>query len=199
MANIAYKGYRMARQLREIVNSEKHVYDVTDTTAVSSTYELIRLSGMGQGDDIATRTGRSILAKSLQIRSRWTVNASATTPTQIRIIVGIDNDANATAPTDAELLSDTTNFLTSNRQLQTDRGRFKILVDRNFTMDPITGGGKNSFFFNKFIRLGNHHIYYDGTSTSLDAKGKLFWFAVSNQATNTPAKVLSCRLRFYDN
>jgi len=172
-----------------------HNHDVSDATAVSATAELIRLSGVAVGDDSTARTGRSILAKTLQIRARFLINASATT-SQLRLIIGIDNQPNTTIATAAEILDDTGNAITSMRERDTDRGRFKILVDKVMSVNI---NGNRTALFNRFIHLGNHHITFDGTAADNDAKGKLFWFCVSNESTNTVTKVMSTRLKFYDN
>lgn len=196
LAKAAYKGFRF---IKGIVNSELHVYDFNSSSAIDSTGEVLRLSGVAQSDDLTGRTGRSILAKSLQVRMRLTSNASATTPTQIRTIVGIDYDANTTLATIADVLSNiAASPLTAMRELDTDRGRFKILFDRTLTL-PTVAAGNAGAFVNKYFKLGNHHIYFDNTTANSDAKGKLFMINVSNQATNTPGKELEVRMRFYDN
>lgn len=196
LAKSAWKGVKF---IRGIVNSELHVHDSNYNTAISTTAEINRLSGIAQGDDSVGRTGRSILAKSFQIRLHLQANASATQPSAVRFIVGIDMDANSTLPTEAEILDvATASNLVAMRELDNDRGRFRILVDKTFSLS-IPSAGNGTLFFNKFIRLGNHHVYFDSTTNTSDAKGKLFFYIVSNQATNTVAKNFATRLRFYDN
>lgn len=191
LARTAYRGFKF---IRGIVNSEKHVHDFESTAAIDSTGEVHRLTGVAQGDDLTGRTGRSIMVKSLQIRARMTINASATT-SQVRCILLIDHDANSTAPTWAEVIG-SSDLLTGMRELDTDRKRFRVLYDKLFS---VSINGNRTAIIDKFIKLGNHHVYFDGTTNTSDASGKIFLLLVSNEGTNTVAKVLNTRIRFYDN
>lgn len=88
------------------------------------------LNGCVTGADVGNRLGRKITMKSLQWRIAVQC-APTTTSGQIRTIIFLDNQANATTPTAAEFFEDSAAalLLTSPLNLN-NRERFKIIADK---------------------------------------------------------------------
>lgn len=186
------KALKIARGVAGIVNSEKHNLDTTITTNIDSTGLMTRLTDVAQGDDQTSRSGRSILVKSLQLRQRLAGNASAAT-TNVRQVLFIDLDPDGATPTATELLTSASTV--GLRNILTDQNRFKVLWDSMTDLDTV---GRQNKHYSKFFKL-HHHVKYDGTNATDSSWGAIWLFQVSNQATNTAAQETAVRIRFYDN
>lgn len=192
----AKAAYRMAKNVKDLINVEYKNFDNSDTTAASTTPLVFRVTGMAQGDDYNQRNGRSIKVTGFQFTNRLTASASATVPSNVRTIVVQDNQPSATAPTFAEIYSSAgSDDLTALRNRATDRGRFKVLYDRTVSFSP---NGHESMIISKYFKI-NTHIRYDGAAANNDAKGKIFFIQLSNQSVNTVTSTKEFRLTYIDN
>ncbi len=195
VAKDASKALSMAKALKGLVNSELHVHDTVVTSSISSTGTVTSLSGVAQSDDISGRTGRSILCKSLQIKSTVATSATATA-TRIRTILFVDNQNQGSTPNVADVLK-ADGDPEELRNVLTEQGRFRVLYDSLKVVDPA---GTPQVTYDKFIDLGNHHIYYEGTGAANVGRGSLWMLRVSNEtSTEVPGQNTNIRIRFYDN
>lgn len=192
-ANLALKAFKMAVALKGIINSEKHVHDVALTSAISSTGTVTSISGVAQSDDISGRTGRSVLAKSIQLKTTIASHASAT-GSRVRTIIFVDNMNQGSTPSVTDILADDGNP-ESMRNVLTEQGRFRVLYDQIHRLDNVSN---KQATIDKYIKL-NHHIFYEGTAAANVGKGSIWLLRVSNEATNTVSQNTETRMRFYDN
>ncbi len=190
------QALKISRNLKGIVNSELHSHDVTVSSVISSTGTMTSLCAIAQSDDQTGRTGRSILAKSIEIRQF--VNANSTVAaTNVRQIIFMDSMNQGADPAPTELLvTDDPNAL---RNVLSEKGRFKVLWDSQSVIPLSAEGSHNAKVNHKFINLGNHHIFYEGTTAGTEGKGALFLYQVTNLSTLPPGQSTRVRLRFYDN
>lgn len=190
---LAGKALAVAQGVRSIVNSEKKTYTKTvfNAVTVSSTGSMQEISSIAQGDDYTNRDGRSVLAKSLELKGWLNAHPSAST-TMLRIIVFRDNNADGTDPVALDLLQSNTTYSLRNPD-PTDMKRFSIYVDKLYMLDTQ----KSALAKVDIFRNLNHHIKFDASSGS--NQGSLWVYVLSNLASNTPTVALTSRVRFYDN
>lgn len=83
---------------RAMGGKELNFVDTTlSSSAISTTPYLALLNGMAQGTTASTRIGRRIQMKSLEVKG-WIQADSTATVNQVRWVVVLDKQANATAP-----------------------------------------------------------------------------------------------------
>lgn len=199
-ASYAYAAYRMAKQLKGLINVEKKFFDVNASGTQSSTATLINLSNIGQGDDYNQRNGNSILVQSIQGRFNLTMNDAAGT-TQFRCIIFRDNDQRGTDPAVSDLLEVTSNpgYFTS-PLLHYVNKRFTILKDYNLMLDKSKALTKAWKYYIPFSS-GKYHIKYQSTAAADGSnwEGALYMIVFSDQTTNLPTFTYHHRIRFTDN
>ena len=193
IADYAMKAYRGVRYIKGLVNSEKHHHDValgsSDPTTSGSSHNI---TAIAVGDTISTRTGNSILMKSIAWRYCLEINASATR-TQVRILIVKDLQQGAdTNPTMAQVLE---NVAVDSLLNIASLGRFTILKDETILLDNVN----RSQVFRKGYYPMSHHVRYNGTASTDIQKGGIYVMYMSNEATNFPTLDAEYRVSFYDN
>jgi len=190
---LAGKALSVAQGVKAIVNSEKHTYSRTiSSSTIGNTGTMTEITNVPQGDDFCDRTGRSILAKSVELNG-WVFKNSSATTTVLRVIIFKDLNADGSNPTATDLLTaDNTYSLRNPAPHQMKR--FKIMLDKNYFLDDAKSKMAKVHFFREL----NHHIKYASTSADSN-EGSLWVYLVSNESTNLPTLNLESRLRFYDN
>jgi len=190
--SMASKALATAYAVKKLVNVEYKVNDVNDTTNITTTVNVFRLSGIAQGDDMTNREGRSIKCNSLMIRHRSALDTSGTAGTQ-RVIIGIDWNSQTALPASSDVIvADTP---TAQRTILTSKNRFKILMDKTYTLNI---NGNREMCYQKYFKLG-HHIAFDGTTNTSDAKGKIFCILLGTTSANPVTSTFQSRLSFIDN
>lgn len=198
-AGLAYQALKNSEYLKGLINTEFKAKDTYVSPSVTTSGSLTLLNGLAKGDTLSTRTGRSVLFKSLQISIQAVINGSATT-SRCRAIVFIDKQVNATTPTIAELLdTSTASALMAMRNLNW-RKRFVILKDKSFVLDSDQ---HPEIIINKFLykKMGMHTIYDDsdaGTVADISSNA-LYIMLVSDEAVNAPGITVQARVRYLDN
>lgn len=186
--------------LEKIVKQEKPELKYLDTVstgiAVDSSGTLILLNGCAQGDDINTREGREIRIKSLRIKWKPAINASAT-GTIVRCILFIDKQVNASAPSVTTILKNSGALNLAQMDLAY-RKRFKILYDKYITMSNNSMEETVEDYFRKMNLVVEYNSSSAGTVADI-VTNALYMLLISDQATNTPTVVYWNRVRFYDN
>jgi len=188
MAATAYKG---VKTLQGIINSEKHFVNYGASTAVTTTAGFTHLTAISQDDTISGRTGNSILSKSMSGKLQMTCNAG-TASSVCRAIIFIDLQQVAdTTPTIGTLLESDYLSLLSIASL----GRYKVLYDKTVALDNVSNKIKVLPVNLRF----DHHVRFNGTSSTDIQKGGLYLMLISSEASYPPNVVSNLRIGFYDN
>lgn len=168
----------------------------------------------GTGPD--ERLGNEISCHSLTIRALFYNSINNTAPATVRLIVGIDLASAGTVPSTsavlAPVLGGTTPTILSGHNVTTSRGRFKILKDRTFTLEPATVvasipagtmqmnavAGSNRMVKWRFP-LNNHKVEFAGSATTDFRIGSLFVMWIGQfAAPNEPDIDITTRLSYRD-
>lgn len=192
MAKSALSGVKF---LKSIVNSERFHKDSTIGlgSAQNATHHLTSIT---QGDYISSRTGNSILVKSLAIQGHMYINSSQTTNSRIMLALVQDKQQiSDTNPTAADIFSsdsDPHTLLNAGTL-----GRFKILWRKQYTLDSNTAGNNA-----RSIRIYNKlhfHARYNGTGAQDIQKNGLYLVMITSESTLYPTISLNTRLSYHDN
>lgn len=187
--------WRDVKYLKSLVNVERKYVDTTASTTSSTTPGLVLLNGLALGTASTSRLGQSIKMSSLYPNFLWSIAGAAST-TYVRVIIFKDEQANAAAPTAADLLVSTTSVLSP---LVIGNGaRFKVLMDVRKTLSI---NGTEIIRFKRFRKLFFHTRYNTGNAgTIADIQtNSLYMLHMSDQGTNVPAFSYNIRCRFIDN
>lgn len=189
------KVVKSVQRIKGIINSELKHFDYLNNFTPNSTGQVIALGLMAQGDTNVTRSGLSVLAKSLEVLYTVTGNASAFS-TNLRVIIVSDSMNTGTIPTVTDILQSVN--VRSPYERSVNLNRFGKLYDK---LEVFDLGGRNSAAHSFTIPLGNKHIKFNGSgATQADqGKGSMYCLLLSDQATNTPGVDVSTRMMFYDN
>lgn len=180
--------------IRSMINVETHKHDVEGSFTPTNAGYVQSLGSIAVGDTDTTRTGNSILIKSLFHRHAYQVHPSATA-TFIRELLVIDTQQISDTTISVTDVLDSASFLAPlNSQTA---GRFKVLHDKVIQLSQE----KPTSFAKKFKswKKRGHHIRYNGTAGSDFQKGNIYLIHISNEATNAPTVWSYNRLSFYDN
>lgn len=189
MARLAYRG---VKYLKSIVNVEHHKVDTTVISGTQNTTPLVsHVTAIATGDTEGSRSGNSILAKYLYLKTTFNLNVSSNF-SRIRLVVVRDKQQIAdTAPamTDVYESASTIAFVNKNTV-----GRFDILLDKMVSLDSRNP----QIVWDKYIRLQSH-VRFNGTASTDQQKGAIYVMLVSDQTTNLPSAAVAARLCYVDN
>lgn len=194
LATTAWKG---VKYLKGLVNSEMYKVDVAlSSQAFSTTGAVTHLTAIGQGDTDATRTGNSVLLKSLDFRMLVQRVAANTVIGNLCtcLLVQDNQQIGDTSPAIADVLEGATGLAFLNNATV---GRFKILRRWDFCLDTV-GDNARVLRFRKYWPQG-HHVRYNGTSSADQQKGAIYFLCMGDQATNNPVGDGSVRISYHDN
>lgn len=210
-ANNTAAVWEAINKIRGMINCELHKFEVNTSSQtvpyVGTTVNYSSFVNIGQGDTEETRTGNSILLKYVTLQG-LVRNASSNPAPAVRIRLIILEDTqevvdNATSYNLSQILeySNSANAITS--PLSSDYiGRFKILLNRVFSLDTVRNV-QRSFKF--FIPMPMKHVRYNGTASSDIQKRNVFWliFADNDPSSGSmysnPIYNIQTRTAFYDN
>lgn len=187
-----------------VAGSESKYNDVTLTTDINTTGDIIQLSSIAQGTTNFTRDGNKIQYKSVDIRMMFTETfvVTAAQPSLIRVLLVIDRQSNGNAATFAELLSGA--VITSHSNI-TAFGRFHVLLDDVITIDPNTmsnAGVIQQVYYHKFIKVPATAwslVHYNQTTATIPYSNSLSLFLlgnIPNGGTGEPDMVGEARVKF---
>lgn len=194
LGTLARKAYSGVRMLKGIVNAEKKTFDldVALTAFASTTPVLTLLSGIAQGDDYTAREGRSILAKTLQLKVIVLGNSAQTADQFVRVILFKDMNNVGTAPTSSDIISTYDDLRNPDPVMMK---RYQILVDQSYKLNV---NGNTSYELDRFINL-NCHMKFSGTGATNVGENAVYLILASSTATNASSYLVHSRLRYYDN
>lgn len=195
LAKQAYSGFKY---LRGMINCEKKFYDISGNLSINNTGDVSTLSGISQGDDTNQRNGDSILAKYLDLRFSWVMNA-ADPVEMVRTIVFQDTMSLGTVPAVGDVLTlvgTSTDVLALLNLVGARQHRFKILHDESYT---LCSTGTQAVQKNLVVPL-NDHIKFTGTVGSDEGKNIVYILNISSSTgANKPTVTWKSRLAYYDN
>lgn len=190
----ASRALKVALQLKSLLNVERKTHDIATTSLTPTTAGLfLLLNGIANGDLAFERDGSSVKMVRLGIHGNIFIHASATN-TQVRYLIVQKKDNNSAAPVLADILNGVgTNGFYKKNTIH----NFNILYDKRYN---LAQDGKDSLqiSFNKELRM---KVRYDGTTAAVTdiSKNGLYFFCISNEATNTPTFSIASRVTYIDN
>lgn len=213
---LARTALKTAKWVAGLVNTEFKQYDKKLDNILSFSNltppfnSLIPLTDISQGDDYNNRNGRSIKAKSLQVR--YVVKFPTTSTADhvaVRLVIVMVKDLNSTTiplASDIYEYDGTTSgtkaqMVNAFRNNENNNARnFKVLMDKRVTLDKDY---KSEIVLTKYLKLG-HHIRWVGTTGGSFSYGHLFQFYivdndVTTTATNEVQVVAQSRFKYVDN
>lgn len=198
--DMALKAWKGVKMMRGIINSEKK-HHLTNSSGQNIDYNgtVVQLSDISQGDTISTRSGNSILAKSLYYN--YNIGAvAAGTNIFCRVMVIQDTMNLGSAPAPGDVLTTVGAIHAPSSTLQITyaaQRRFKVLYDH---MHRFSNGGSISGGDMGVIKLGNTHIKYTSTTGTDEGRNQLYVLFISNLVTtNLPNINFHFSLTYYDN
>lgn len=196
----AGKALALATKVATMVNAEKNFYDATTNLLLTTTPQITALELIPQGDDIATRTGRSIKLAGVMLRSHYYPNPASTASNLIRLIMFRDNFQAGVAPVASDILAAPITVDSFRNLATANPGRYTILMDRIIKLSPY-GSTNTSAVVNKYFNLKSH-VRYLGTTgaTNQNGQGQIYFMSYAdNVSGGSPAGVINVRTRYYDN
>lgn len=181
------------RFLKGIINAEKNFFVEAFSITPNNAMGLTVMNGIPQGTDVQQCVGNFIFAKSFTYRITIGMNASATA-TDVRYGFVMDTgNPSGSIPANSRVFQTGTDF---NDPINVDyKDQYFILRD---TPIALSINGQRNYCFKGIIKL-NTHLKYTGTAGSTWDKNVIYFFAISNEATNTPTIGLTTQLSYYDN
>lgn len=193
---LAGKAYSGVKYLASMINSEKYVFDASQSLqAVDNNGAVYPLSQIASGDDVNNRTGNSILAKSMYIQGNVLKQASAGA-SFVRFILFQDTMNQGSTPTVTDILNNTGSALAPLSPLNIDHlSRYKILYDKRITLNSDMSCRQY-----KVYKKMSSHIKFTGTAATDVYKNGLYFLIISNEALSTaPTINFTSRLRYHEN
>ena len=164
--------------------------DVPIQSSFTDTGTVLLLNGIAPGTGASQRIGKKVLMKTIQFRCGIGSNTAGTNVFRgiVRMLWVYDKQANATAPTVAQILESTTGSSFMNMD---NRDRFLVLADREFAIDQ--SGGNQSVTFKLYKKVNLPVIFNAGTAGTVAdiTTGSVYLLLINEQAealnaTNVP-------------
>lgn len=179
--------------------------DVLNAQDTSATGVLVLLNGLAPGTGASQRIGKKCHFRSFLLRMNLGSNAGSGTLFQgyVRVMVFLDTQANATAPTVAQLLETVT---ASSPMNMDNRDRFRVLHDSSHPLDQTAWSSSSVRFMKVFKKLNVTTIYNNGTAGTVAdiTSGSIYLLTIAEQAgagtapTVFPRYDFVSRLRYDD-
>lgn len=196
-----YKKKTLAQEvaaLKRTVGKEEWKFrDTYTAAAVTNAGAFTCISLLQLGDDVGNREGRKINIESIQAKIRFEQNASATAPVTIRVIFFQDKQSNGANPVLADLLDTTSAGGVDALRNLNNRSRFKILMDRRYSMGVFAGDICE--VTDEYYDKRKHDIIFNALNAGNIGDiqtGALFFLWISDVAANNPGGIMNTRIRF---
>lgn len=196
VADMAYKGFKLASQIASVINTEYKSLDVLYTGTPNAGGDVTLLNDIDAGDTISTRDGVQARMKSLECKWIADRNGSSTqAATRVRIVFFIWKDPKTVGlvPALTEILDTTAPGILALRNLD-NRHDFVILKDYFLNLQ-----GTNTSLHGEWYKELDMKTLWKSTDGTSVEQGALYVAAYSNEATNTPSVSVNARVRFIDN
>lgn len=192
---LARKAFQLAKWTASVINPEFKKIDTQYSESPTTTPGIVPISLCAQGDDFDSRTGRTILMKSIEYSGLITHNTEGTGSIYHKVYFFIDKAPNQALATAAHI------FLSGNaiygvRNLD-NRKRFICLKELKFVTNDTD---KTEVLFNGYLKL-NCHECFDDTTSNINAvtSNVLLIVTVSTDPTYGHSHSILTRVRFIDN
>lgn len=193
---IKYVPYLISKMkyLLSMINSEVHVFDQDSaSTTVTSTGSVLAItSGVTQGDTNATRTGNSVLSKSLYTLGNITVNPLMTAlGVQVRVMWILHKESTGATPAVTDILTEAS----IESPIKVGAGEeFKVLRDKTYVLTatrPISA-------IKEFIDFTGKSLHQKWVGAT-EEENHIYMLWISTESSNPPSIDIYNRFRFYDN
>jgi len=180
--------------IEKTVQSEKKQLFKTIDAACSTTGDLYNVSTLGQGDDVANRTGFRICGRLFELNFDYTIHASSTNDV-VRTVVVSDKMNHDADPAVTDVLEQA-HFTSQYSSEYTVSKRFRIHYDRSVTL-AMNG---NNFTQTRSIKLnlGKLPIFYNSNATGALGRNHLYVLIISKTGTNTANVYANTKLTYTD-
>lgn len=193
---LARKAWRGVKIIRGLVNSERMYLDTPIFS--NSLKAFVRpLNQLAVGDVSGTRTGNSILMRSLYLRGFIQVNPSVSVNTRISLALVWDTQQIAdTNPTVTTIFtSDDPEGQINTAAVGYNAGRFKIIMRKTYNLIP---GQRPTINIDKYLKLYKHAKFNGSAATDIQKNG-LYLVMLSSEIANYPTVSIQSRLGYHDN
>lgn len=191
--NIAKAAWSGIKFIKGLVNVEKHKFDTTFATTVSTFPGVSNLVAIPQGDGEGQRTGNSLLTKYAYITLNMVRSASSTAVSDtVRVVVVVDKEqAGDTAPPYNGVFESNDPLALINK---VNVGRFSILYDKFYNLTSNTP----AIQIKEMVPL-NLHVRYNGAASTDIEKSGIYLMWVGSNGTNQVSFNGFVRVAYYDN
>jgi len=187
---------RKVNGITRTMNAElKYRDEPLGTASIASTGSFVLLNNLAQGDSATTRTGNSVVARTLEMRFNIRWNAAAASTSQgLRVMLLWDRQANGSLPALNTVLQATDYLSPVNDSF---RKRYKVIYDKNFVVASV---GPLIVQAKKLKKLGNTVTRYNGNAGTVAdvVSNSLLFYLISSDAANGPTIQYQFRLRYTD-
>lgn len=202
IADVAYKGFKLASKVASLVNVETKYIDSTQAITAGPSYNgsMVGFNVPAQGDAYNQRNGDSIKLQSINSNFvfQWTAGGNPSYST-IRFMVLWDKENTLSAISDvldSTLLG--TTMAPYSRFNDHKRSEFNVLMDRTIQMQGTSHPEQLVRFNKSFAKSHKHMVFTPGTTTI--EKGALKILMISNQpTTGSTNNSYSWRMKYVDN
>ncbi len=181
--------------LMSVVNVEDKYLDVAGPTTLSGAWQLALLNACVLGTSATTRTGQSIKMVAWEFKWFLTIDAASTAVQSARIVVFLDKQCNAAAPTPATDIYPAT---VASMRVVAQIPRFTIIYDEWMVLDPNAPSGVNASV-SKPLQV---HVSFNTTNGGTVAditKNSMYLMVLSDAGASFPTLVWTSRVVFVDN
>jgi len=192
-----YRGF----SARAFSKGEWKYVDVTATSTMDNTTSVNLLNGIAGGTTASTRIGTKVSIMSLEFRGYAYVTPATGVDQVQRFMIVRDGQTNATALTCAQVLQGSNVFAPRNLE---NRKRFKILMDKAYTLNATAEPGSRRFFkfYMKFRRpiIVDYNLNVAGTVGDI-VTNSIYFVALGTEAAGVGAGGMTywSRIRYVDN
>ncbi len=171
---------------------DKYVDNSASGSSLSASWQIAHLSGIAQGTTSSTRSGQSV--KLVGFEFRYTLNIANANSCAARIVVVIDKQANAAAPTFTNVYPV---GVTAPRTVAY-LSRFTILFEDVITLST---NGQEYYCGVHTIPLNSHIMFNSGNAGDVTdiVTNSIYLGYISDTTTNFPTITWNARVIFVDN
>lgn len=192
--SMAYSALKMAKRLKDMVNTEYKFYDQNVNASYDHTGNLNILNTPAQGQTDTTRIGDSIKVQNLTLRGYIYANAAAVS-TLFRIMVLWDPQNKSTATSD--ILANVASVYAPISPKNYDKKfQTRVLHDKCYSI--VSGGADSAMRQFDVVIPVNQHTQFEAGSTTINT-GALKILLISAAGVNLPTCVYTARVTYTDN
>lgn len=192
---LARKAWSATKYLKGLVNSERMYLSQTINLAAKS--NIFQLNALPVGDVSGTRTGNSILMRSLYLRGFIQINPAVTVNTRIGMVLLWDTQqVSDTIPAITDIFDNNDPEATLRTSANGySAGRFKIISRKTFNLIP---GQHPTHNIDKYRKLYKH-AKFNGSNSSDIQKNGLYLVILTSEVANFPTVNITSKLGYHDN